>query len=238
MGSGAASIETANVEIASDSGRTFDGHLAWPAQVVGPAVVVLHEMFGVNEAMRAVADGFAARGWPALVPNLFWRAGVTRAFAYDVEQQEAWTRLAALDLDQATADVQTAVTWLRGRPDAPSRVAAVGFCGGGRVAFLAAARTDIDAAASLYGLGIARHLDEIGRITCPLQLHYGLNDRHIPREEIEAVSAAAQSHPLTELFLYEGAGHSFFNPVRPNHHREAAALAASRIEGMIEGLCR
>ena len=238
MTSGTTIVRTTTIEIGNDGGRPFDGHLAWPERVTGPGVIVLSEMFGVNDAMRRVADHFARRGSPALVPNLFWRSETTRAFAYDVEQQEAWTRLAALDLDAAAREVQTALSWFRVQPAAPVKMAGVGFCGGGRIAFLAAARTDIDAAASLYGLGIAQHLDEAGSVSCPLQIHYGLNDRHIPREEIDTVAAAVKSQPLIGVFLYPGAGHSFFNPVRPTYDPDAAALAASRIEGMIDDLAR
>jgi carboxymethylenebutenolidase len=221
-------------EIASEGSRPFDSYLARPEQGASLCVLVLPEMFGVNDAMRAVADNYARRGYAALVPNLFWRSDDPRALTYDgPEHQVAWDRLKALDLDAAARDVQTAATWLRSRSFASGKIAAVGFCGGGRIAFLAAARTDIDAAASLYGLGIAQHLDEIPKVKRPLQIHYGLTDRHIPQSEIDAVAAAASDHEQIKVFLYPQAGHSFANPVRPTYDAAAARLALARIETML-----
>jgi carboxymethylenebutenolidase len=230
-------IATATVEIAIEGGRRFEGHLARLSDGVGAAVVVLSEMFGVNEPMKTVAESFARRGYAALVPNLFWRSEITRALDYDgPEHQLAWARLKTFDLDAGARDVQMAIDWLRAQPFCSGKVAAVGFCGGGRIAFLAAARTTVDAAASLYGLGIAEHLNEIGNITRPLQIHYGLTDRHIPQAEIDAVAAAAEGHGQAKLFLYPQAGHSFFNPVRPTYDPMAAKLAAARIDAMLAAM--
>ena len=107
----------------------------------------------------------------------------------------AWARLKALDLGIATLDMGTAVFWLRRQEFCNGKVAAVGFCGGGRFAYLAAARCRVDGAASLYGLGISEHLGELGAVNCPLQLHYGLKDQHIPQQEIDAVSAGVRGRP-------------------------------------------
>ena len=92
----------------------------------------------------------------SLVPNLFWRSEIPDPLSYDEDQHPiAWARLKALDLGVVTADMRTAVDWLREQPFANGKVAALGFCGGGRFAFLAAARCNVDAAAALYGLGIS-----------------------------------------------------------------------------------
>jgi len=101
------------------------------------------------------------------------------------------------------------------------------------MAFVAAARTSVDAAVSFYGMGIAKHAAEFGRVTCPVQLHYGLQDPHIPRPEIDAVVRAAERRPNIETFLYPDAGHSFFNPIRPGYHAAAAKLAGERLEALI-----
>ncbi len=114
----------------------------------------------------------------------------------------------------------------------------IGFCGGGRIAFLAAARTDVDAAVALYGLHISQHLDELSKVKCPVQIHYGLRDQHIPRDEIDAVSDGVEAHgaPEIEVVLYPRAGHSFFNHVRPTFDRAAKQLATERIETLLAGL--
>ncbi|MBX9841499.1 MAG: dienelactone hydrolase family protein [Xanthobacteraceae bacterium] len=221
--------------LAREGGRSFDAYLARPQTARGPAVLVLHDMFGLNEPIRAVADHYAGLGYAALVPNLFWRSKIPEALSYDGDQHPlAWDRLKALDLDVVSADMRVAVGWLRAQPFSAGKVAAIGFCGGGRFAFLAAVRCGVDAAVSLYGLGISEHVGEIGNARGPLQLHYGLQDQHIPRREIDAVAEGVRGCPLAEVFLYPQAGHSFANPVRPTYDPAATQLAASRIERMLE----
>ena len=109
------------------------------------------------------------------------------------------------------------------------RVAAIGFCMGGRSAFLAAARGGVDASISLYALGIAKHLDELRMITTPLQLHYGLSDEHVPKSEVDAVIAAAKGNRNVEVHLYPGAEHGFFTKGRPAFNAEAVAAPTVHI---------
>ncbi len=201
--------------LARNGARSFEAYLARPSEARRPAILLLSDMFGLNGPIRAVADHYANQGHAALVPNLFWCSEIPGAISYDDPQHAtAWARLKALDLDVVSADMRAAADWLRAQPFANGKVAAIGFCGGGRFAFLAAVRCGVDAAASLYGLGISQHLGEIGNARGPLQLHYGLKDQHIPRQEIDAVAAAARGRPNVEVFLYAEAGHSFANPVR------------------------
>jgi carboxymethylenebutenolidase len=229
------------VTLTRDGTRSFEAYLAQPVQVPEsekrPAIMVLSDMFGLNEPIRAVADHYATRGHAALVPNLFWRSDIPGAIPYDDPQHaKAWARLKALDLDVVSADMRAAADWLRAQPFSNCKVAAIGFCGGGRFAFLAAVRCGVDAAVSLYGLGIAQHLGETGNARCPVQLHYGLKDPHIPRDEIDAVSAGVRGRPNVDVFLYPEAGHSFANPVRPTYDPAAAKLADERIEAMLQRL--
>ena len=229
------------VTIASDGARRFEAYLAQPAPEQAsqkrPAILVLSDMFGLNEPIRAVADHYASRGHTALVPNLFWRSEIPGAISYDDPQHaKAWARLKALDLDVVSADMRAATDWLRSQPFGNGKVAAIGFCGGGRFAFLAAVRCGVDAAASLYGLGISQHLGEVANARCPVQLHYGLQDQHIPREEIDAVAAGVRGRKNVEVLLYPGAGHSFANPVRPTYDPAAAKLADERIAAMFSAI--
>jgi len=230
-------IETENPTLATEQGRDLNAYLARPKRGKGPGVVVLHDMFGLNEPIRGIADRCAARGFAALVPNLFWRSTHPAVIPYDDDRHaQAWDRLKALDLDVAARDIRIAVDWLRGQDFVNGKIATVGFCGGGRLAFLAAARSGADAAAALYGLGISQHLGELGRIGCPLQLHYGLSDQHVSKAEIDAVAADVRGHPGTEVFLYPQAGHSFANPMRPTYDATATAQAWSRIDAMLDKL--
>jgi carboxymethylenebutenolidase len=220
-----------------DGERRFEGVFERAAGGDRPAVIILTEMFGVNHAMCEVAKSFAGRGYPAIVPNLFWRSEHPRALAYDGPDRDlAWTRLAAFDRARGVSDLALVRDWLRGQLGATRPVIVLGFCGGGLWAYLAASRETFDGAVSFYGLGIARYVDEIDRIRCPVQLHYGLADQHIPMTEIDAVTAAARTNANVEVFTYAGAGHSFFNPIRPNYDPAASRLAAARVDALLESL--
>jgi carboxymethylenebutenolidase len=236
-------IETATLSLVNGGPRGFDAHLARPSEGRRPGVVLVHDMFGLNAPIRDIAGEFAGRGHPALVPNMFWRSGIPQALPYDDAQHPlAWERLNALDLDTAANDIGTAARWLRTQPFCNGKVVVVGFCGGGRIAFLAAARTNVDGAVALYGLHIAKHLSELGNVKCPVQIHYGLRDQHIPKDEIDTVSNGVAAHrakaggaPI-EVLLYPEAGHSFFNHVRPTFDPAAKRLALSRIETLLAGV--
>jgi carboxymethylenebutenolidase len=236
-GENASGAAAGELTLAREGTRTFNAYLARPARQPAPGVVVLTDMFGLNEPIRAVADRLAGRGFVALVPNLFWRSDIPGVISYaDDQHAVAWARLKALDLSVVSADIRTAVAWLRVQPISTGKVGALGYCGGGRFAYLAAARCGVDAAASLYGLGISEHLAEVRQVRCPLQLHYGGKDQHVPRAEVEAVSAGVRGRPNVEVFVYPEAGHSFANPVRPTYDAAAAQLAAERIDAMFDAM--
>ncbi len=229
-------ITTATVTLATGNGRGFDGHMARRPTGKAPGIVVLSEMFGLNDPMREVADGYARRGFAVIVPNLFWRSENSQGLAYDGPEREiATARLEAFDRDVGGDDIRTAVDWLRSQPFSTGKVGALGFCAGGTMAFVAAARAGVDAAASLYGVGISDHLGEIDAVRCPMQIHYASNDRFVPRSEMDTVANGVRGHPTIEVYFY-AAGHSFANPVRPNYDAEAAKLAWSRIDGMLEAM--
>ena len=235
--------DSAMLTLQTGGERAFDAYLARPDEGRRAGIVLVHDMFGLNTSIRDIVDEFAGRGHAVLVPNMFWRSDIPQALPYDDEQHPiAWERLKSLDLDMAAADVGSAVRWLRAQPFSRGKVAVVGFCGGGRIAFLAAVRAGADAAVALYGLHIAQHLDELPNVTCPLQIHYGLRDQHIPMQEIDTVSNAVAAHrnahggPKIEVLLYPEAGHSFFNHVRPTFDPAAKTLAVERIETLLAGL--
>ena len=116
------------------------------------------------------------------------------------------------------------------RPPMQKPIAAIGFCMGGRIAFLAASCAGVDAAIGLYALGIAKHLDEVRKMAVPLQLHYGLADEHIPKSEIDAVAAAAFGNASIEIQLYPGAGHGFFNRTFSPEDVKAVETATAHID--------
>jgi len=231
----APAIQIERPVIVTADGRSFDGYLARPTNGRGPGLVIFSEMWGVAPAKTEMAEDYAKRGWCACVPNMFWRSGFTGVVPFE-EADRAWQRLNAFDWPRAADDARVAVQWLRTQAFSSGKVAAIGFCMGGRTAFLAAARGNVDAGISLYALGIAKHLDELPTITIPLQLHYGLNDEHIPKSEVDAVIAAAKGNRNVEVYLYPGAEHGFFTKGRPAFNAEAVAAASVHIERLLSTL--
>jgi carboxymethylenebutenolidase len=221
-----------------DGGRDFDAYFSQPEAVGAPSIIIFTEMFGLSRHNFEMADDYARRGFNALVPNLFWRSPYPGELGFDgPDRDAAWARLAAFDVEAAGRDIVTAVKWLRGKPSANGKVFALGFCAGGRMAFVAAARADVDAAVSFYGMGIAKHADDVAAVHCPVHLHYGLKDPHIPQSEVDAVTELARRRPSIEIFLYADAGHSFFNPIRPGYHAASAKLAGERLNALLNRVC-
>jgi carboxymethylenebutenolidase len=217
-----------DIVLGTEGSRRFDSYLARPAAGRGPGLIILSEMWGVSPKKKEMADAYAKRGWCALVPNMFWRSEFTGLVPFD-QADKAWQRLQAFSFDTSAEDCKTAVQWLRASPHCNGKTAAIGFCMGGRIAFLAAARAGADAAIGLYALGIAKHLDEVRAMNVPVQLHYGLKDEHIPQSEIDAVAAAAKGNPRMEMQYYPGAGHGFFNRTHSPDDEKAVVAATAHI---------
>jgi carboxymethylenebutenolidase len=230
-------IVTESPILAEAESRRFDGYLARPQAGSGPGLIIITEMWGATELNRDMAESYARRGWCALVPSMFWRSERTGTLAAEGPGIDAaWERLRAYDFDRGAQDVRIAADWLRGSPACSGKVAAIGFCMGGRTAVLACARSELNAGIAVYALGIRHHLAEVAGIACPVQLHYGLADVHIPRAEIDEVMEATSANRNVETFLYRGADHGFFNPLRPAYNAAAVALAKERIDGLLDTL--
>lgn len=215
--------------------RAADGHQlqAWEARPQGAprgAVVVLQEIFGVNRHIRAVCDRLAAQGWLAVAPALFDRVSRGRELGYDATGMAAG-RAGKEQVGEETAlrDVQAAVS----HAARFGQVAVMGFCWGGTLAWLAAARLPgVACAVAYYGTAIHAHREEQPRV--PVLLHFGEQDTHIPPEHVNAVAAA---HPELPLYRYE-AGHGFNCDERPAFHAASAALAGERTRQFLEShLC-
>src|SRR5688572_2301600 len=134
----------------------FWAYVARPAANTAPAVVVIQEIFGVNQVMRDITDGLAAQGYLAICPDLFWRIepGIDITDKSEAEWKRAFELFNAFDVDAGVEDIQATITTLRKDGQCSGKVGAVGFCLGGLLAFLTATRTDVDAAVSYYGVGI------------------------------------------------------------------------------------
>lgn len=227
-------MQTTTIELARENGRACQAYLASPDSGRKPAILILSEMFGLNGPMQEFARQYAARGHCTMVPDLFWRTQTPGGLDYDEKGFAlAWARIADFDIDTCAADMRRAAEALRRQPGCNGKVVALGFCMGGRLAFVAAARSGVNAAIGLYGLNVSKHLHEVKAITVPTHLHYGDKDQHVPLAEVEAVADGVAANPNIKIWRYPEAGHSFFNKVRPTYDAAAAALAAERIDALL-----
>jgi carboxymethylenebutenolidase len=214
--------------IDGSAGR-FDAFLALPPAGTGPGLLLLQEIFGVNEHIRAVAAQYALDGFVVLAPDVFWQQQPRLDIGYTPEDIQRGRALAmAADKAALQRDLADATKALRGRPEVQGRgIGAVGYCMGGRLAYVAAATAGVDAAVAYYGGGIQDMLDLAPRIACPMQFHYGALDANIPLSAVDKVRTAMAGKPA-EVFVYDRADHGFNCWARKSYHAASAALAHAR----------
>lgn len=189
----------------------FDGYLASPGSGRGPGLVIIQEIFGVNRVMREVADGMASRGYYALVPDLFWRLepGVQLSDKSDGDWKKAFDLLNRFNIDRGVEDIQASIDHLRALPGCTGKVGALGYCLGGQLAYLTAARTNSDASVGYYGINIQSRLNEADKIKHPLMLHIAEADEYVPPEAQTKIEAGLKSNPNVTLYRYPLMNHAF-----------------------------
>ncbi|MCP8689086.1 dienelactone hydrolase family protein, partial [Marinobacterium sedimentorum] len=209
-----------SIEImAKDGSGSFNGYLALPASGSGPGIVLLQEIFGINDTIRGIADYYAEEGYVVLAPDLFWRQepGVELGYGPN-DWQKAFGFYQGFDQDLGIEDIDAAVDVLRARPECSGQVGALGFCLGARLAYLSACRCDVDVAVGYYGMGIQDHLEEAANIKGRLVLHFAENDEYCPTEHREQIHAALEGQDNVELYLYPGVDHAFARAGSEHYH--------------------
>jgi carboxymethylenebutenolidase len=212
------------ITIKAFDGGEFDAYLALPASGYGPGIVVLQEIFGVNSFMRSVADWYAAHGFVALCPDLFWRMerGVELT---EADRPKAFDLYQKLDEAQAVEDSAAALESLRKHPACSGRAGAVGFCLGGNLAYLLSVRYKPDCAVGYYGVSIEKSLDEAPNLSSPLLLHIAGADQFCPPEAQAQIHATLDANPLVTIHDYPEQGHAF-GRVGGEHYAPAATELA------------
>jgi carboxymethylenebutenolidase len=218
------------VTIKSFDGGEFDGYLALPASGYGPGIVVLQEIFGVNQFLRDVADWYAAHGFVALVPDLFWRQqrGVELTDKSEADWQKAFALYKGLDEAKAVEDSAAVVEFLRRHPACSGRVGAVGFCLGGNLGYLLSVRFKPDCAVGYYGVSIEKTLNEAKGLSSSLMLHIAGRDQYCPPEAQKQIHEALDSNPLVTIHDYAEQDHAFGRPGGEHYDAKAAELAHLR----------
>lgn len=216
------------ITIKSKDGGEFMGYLALPEGGSGPGIVVIQEIFGVNEVMRGLTDEWAAAGYVALCPDLFWRQepGIQITDQTEEEWARAFELFNGFDLEKGVDDLDATIEHLRGLDACTGKVGSVGFCLGGRLAFLTATRTNVDAAVGYYGVMLEEHVDE--DLKAPVLLHIATEDGFVPKENQAKVHAALDGNEKATLFDYQGNDHAFARNGGEHYDESAANLARDR----------
>ena len=213
----------------AENGAIFEAYVSMQGAEPKPGLIICCEAFGVNSHMRLFADQFATHGYVVVVPDLLWRIEPGMEITYNEAGLKRASEIAEIfDKNRGADDVQRTMDQLRRRGDCNGRIGVLGFCIGGAVAYLAAARSDVGACVSYYGKGIEQYLDEADAITCPTVLHYAGADRFIPFSVVADVQRALASKANIEVFDYPGVDHGFNSEDRRAYNPEVAKLAMER----------
>jgi carboxymethylenebutenolidase len=217
------------ISIKSHDQKEFGGYLSLPPTGKGPGIVLIQEIFGVNAHIQGVADQYASDGFVVLAPDMFWRIKPRVELGYDADGFKNGMEFAQkMDGNEGVHDIRSTIETLKAMPEVTGKVAAVGYCMGGRYAFLAAANAGADAAVCYYPGGVNANLDLVPKITVPMLFHFGGLDTHIPAEVVKAVKDAFAGHHDATIDVYDDADHGFNCWARPMYHQKSAALARGR----------
>lgn len=212
-----------------DGESHFGAYIAQPEGAATAAIIVIQEIFGVNPGIRQKCDKFAAQGYLAVAPDLFWRLSPEVTLDPDIssEFQQALDLMGKFNQDAGIRDIEATIHHIR-RTLGVAKVGCVGYCLGGRLAYMTATRTDINASVGYYGVGIDELLGEKHAIAHPLMLHIPTADGFVSRETQAAMHTALDDHPRVTLHDYEGLNHGFATETGKRRDEEAATLADSR----------
>ncbi len=212
----------------------FTAYRATPAGTPKAAIVVIQEIFGVNAGIRRKCDTLAEAGYLAIAPDLFWRLEPGIELDPDIKPEfdRALELMGQFDQDKGIADIEASIRAVRSELGANdsgnAKVGVVGYCLGGRLAFMTAARTDVDASVGYYGVGIDGLLDEKQAIAHPVLLHVPEEDHFVDKDAQAAMHAGLDDHPKVTIYDYAGEDHGFATEFGERRSDASAKLADER----------
>jgi carboxymethylenebutenolidase len=212
---------------------TFSCYVTRPAATgTYPVIIVLQEFFGVNAGIRSIANGYSAKGFNAVCPDLFWRAepGLSMSEASEGDWAKGSALYSAYDFDEGVHDIAATIAAARTMPGASGKVGVTGYCLGGLLTFLSAARIDADAFVAYYGGGTEKYVAEAVNIKRPLLYHLAGEDEFIGKDAQAAIHAVLKDKPNVELHTYPGRNHAFARPGGNHYDAADATLANGRTD--------
>lgn len=216
--------------IPTKDGKTFQAYIALPDKLPAPCIILIQEIFGVNAEMRQKCNDLAARGYIAVCPDLFWRMepGVQLTDKTEAEWAKAFDFFNRFDIDLGIEDLRATAHFCKGYAHASGHVGAMGYCLGGKLAYLMAARTDIDCAIGYYGVGLDQLLGEAAGIKKPLMLHIAEEDKFVNKEAQGIIKEALSKNRAVTIHSYPGVDHAFARGQGQHYDEKAASLANAR----------
>ncbi len=208
----------------------FTAYRATPAGTPKAAIVVIQEIFGVNAGIRRKCDTLAEAGYLAIAPDLFWRLEPGIELDPDIKPEfdRALELMGQFDQDKGIADIEASIRAVRSELGDDAKVGVVGYCLGGRLAFMTAARTDVDASVGYYGVGIDGLLGEKHAIANPVLLHVPEEDHFVDKDAQAAMHAGLDDHPKVTIYDYAGEDHGFATEFGERRSDASAKLADER----------
>ena len=217
------------IDIAAEDGGSFKAYVAEPAKGSGPGILLLQEIFGINHYIREVADQYAEEGYVVVAPDLFWRMEPGIELGYSEQDfGKAFGYFGQFDVDKAVVDMTTTVQAMRKLDMLKGGIGALGFCLGGKLAYLAAAHCGVDAAVGYYPVGVEADIDLSKKITCPMVLHIAEGDDLCPPEAQQLIRETFAEREDVTIYSYPGVGHAFAAPERPSFDKASTLMAHSR----------
>ncbi|HEX4261837.1 MAG TPA: dienelactone hydrolase family protein [Acetobacteraceae bacterium] len=215
---------------ATDGAGSFDALLVEPKRKPAGVVLLIQEIFGVNDAMRATAAEVADMGFFALCPDLFWRQerNVDITDKSEAEWKRAFALMNGFDQAKGVEDLKATLAAARTLPGANGRAGTMGYCLGGRLAVMMAEDSDADVNVSYYGVGLDGLIDGLGRVTRPLVVHIADQDEFFPPEGRAKAIAAMKGHPHIRTYVYPGANHAFARVGGVHWDARSAVIANGR----------
>jgi carboxymethylenebutenolidase len=209
---------------------TFNAYVSRPSKLSAPVVIVLQELFGVNADIRATCDELAKQEFIAIAPDLFWRLepGVDLDVRSEADWQHGLRLYGAFDRDAGARDIAQTIRAAVKLPGSTGRVALQGYCLGALMAFITAARHEVDAAVAYHGGDTEKYLGEVGSLRAPLLMHLGEQDEFISKTAQAEIKAALAKKPNAIVYSYPGQRHAFSRHNGAHYNAAAATLANAR----------
>jgi len=219
------------VTIHSHDGNTFDAWVFYPkTDLPAPALVVIQEIFGVNENIRSVCENLAQTGYVVIAPDLFWRQerNIDITDKSEAEWKRAFELYQGFDLNLGVEDIKSTLAYIRKDKKCTGKAGTIGYCLGGRLAYLMATRSDADCNVSYYGVEIDKMLDEAVNIKHPLMMHIAEKDKFVPLDAQQKILSALNKHKNVEIHVYSGVDHAFARIGGQHFDKEASHQANYR----------